>query len=152
MDINFCVIIGIIFFIVVILTVRAVLKYIEKSDSGQLANVAVLLLFAVAPGYLFFCSFNQLIALPVISSCDMVVTQRGDTLYEFQDATRYCRAIIEKTDTTTVFVTRKEKACLGLSRSDSCLYCHRPLCEHSRFQRIDTGNINDDWGWNYIPY
>lgn len=146
----FCIITGIIFFVFVFLFVRAALKYREDWDWGQLANAAVFVLCAIAPGYLFFFSFSQLTAAPVVSSCEKIVTQQGDTLYEFQDATRYCHAYIEETDISTVFVTRKEDVSSGLSRGDSCLYCQKPLCEHSKFQRIDSGN--NDWGWDPYPY
>lgn len=152
MDTSFCIITGIIFFVFVFFVVRAVVKYREGCDFGQVANAVVFLLCAIAPGFLFFFSFSQLTAPPVVTSCERFVTQEGDTLYEFQDATRYCRAHIDATDTTTVFVTRKEDVSLGLSRGDNCLYCHRPLREHSRTQRIDSGDEDLDWGWDTYPY
>ena len=152
MDVNSCIIAGLIFLVLVVLMVRATFKFREESDQGQLANAAVYLLCAIAPCYLFFFSLRQLTSSPVVSSCEIVVTQQGDTLYEFQDSTRYCRAHIEETDTSTVFVTIKEDASLGLSRGDICLYCHRPLCEHSKHQVIDSDDTNNDWGWDGIPY
>lgn len=152
-EITTIIITGFVFLIFLALFIRASYKYMEDQSDNQLGNAAILLLFVIPSCSFFIASIQEWTEAPVISSCEMIITEQGDTLYEFQDATRYCCVYIEETDTSTVFVTRKEDVSLGLSRGDSCLNCHRPLREHSRSQTIYSPEETlDGWDGVFFPY
>ena len=146
------ILLGIITLVFVFLLIRAAYKAKAESDGGLVAESMVYLLCSIGPAVLLVGSMKELLASPVISSCELVVDRQGDTLYEFQDATRYCRSHIHETDTSTVFTVIKENIFSELSRNDICIYCQRQLREHPLSQKIDSVTTNNNWNWGFIPY
>lgn len=146
------IILGVITLIFVFLFIRVARKAKVESDAGLLADMMIYLLCAIGPGVLLVVLMEELLTPPVVSSCAPIVDCQGDTLYEFRDATRYCRSHIHENDTSTVFTVMKEEVSSELSRTDICIYCHRQLCEHPLSQTIDSITNNNDWDWGFVPY
>lgn len=150
MDLVLILLSGVIFVFFVVLFVRTSCKYIKENELNVLANASILFLVTIISGAVFFTTLSDWTASPVVSSCERIVTQQGDTIFEFHDSSRYCKSQIEIGDTSTVFTIRKTMN-TGLQRRDACLHCNHKLWEHSRTQTIGPYEDPADWDC-YLPY
>ena len=145
--------IGFVFLIFLALFVRVSYKYREEQDLRQLVYAALLLVYIVIPSGVFFIVYiRQWTAAPVVSSCEMIITEQGDTLYEFEDATRFCSKSNDTTTVSNIFTIRKTEN-VKLLRRDTCLHCQQQLREHSRSQTIYSPEETlDGWDGVFFPY
>ena len=145
--------IGFVFLIFLALLVRASYKFHEdSSDLNQLGYAFIWAPVVIASGVLFITSLREWTAAPVVSSCEIIITEQGDTLYEFEDATRFCSKSNDTTTVSNIFTIRKTEN-VKLLRRDTCLHCQQQLREHSRSQTIYSPEETlDGWDGVFFPY
>lgn len=136
---NECIIFGIVAMIFAIPPIWCLIKIVRgRYDSGEDFDLLIMGLLGIMYCFVFglqlYIHINWLLSPPIITSCIPVVTQENDTLYEFHDSTRFCKGQIEEDEISTTFTITKENATDGLSGTDTCNICDRPLCEHWKSQ------------------